>query len=138
MDNIQIDKLETTKPWGMELNTFCMLMHLSQLSSVVVPGLGVILPIAMWATNKEDHVEIDHHGKNILNWIISVVIYSLISGALLLISVGVLGFVAIAVCNFIFAIIAAVKANNGEVWSYPLSIKFFKIEALALTKSEVE
>jgi uncharacterized Tic20 family protein len=113
--------------WGMPLNTYCMLLHLSQLSSIIVPGLGFVLPIVMWATNKDKNAEIDRHGKVTINWMISLFIYSLICGVLWIVIIGMLGFFVLVILNLIFAIIAAVKANNGELWVYPLSIRFFKV-----------
>ena len=113
------------KPWGMELKTFCMLMHLSQLSSSIIPGLGFILPIVMWATNKESSPIIDEHGKNILNWLITSLIYIGISCVLMLIFIGVFGLIAIGLMSLIFAIIGAVKANDNVTWKYPLTISFF-------------
>ncbi|WP_247670721.1 DUF4870 domain-containing protein [Alteromonas sp. MMG017] len=112
--------------WGMPLNTYCMLIHLSQLTSIIVPGLGLILPIVMWAVNKDKHQDIDMHGKVTVNWLISLFIYSLICGVLTLIIIGMFGLVILAILNFIFAIVAAIKANKGELWVYPLSITFLK------------
>jgi uncharacterized Tic20 family protein len=34
--------------------------------------------------------------------------------------------IALGVIGIIFSIVAAIKANNGEVWKYPLAITFFK------------
>ncbi|CAD5277047.1 conserved membrane hypothetical protein [Alteromonas sp. 38] len=112
--------------WGMPLNTYCMLIHLSQLTSIIVPGLGLILPIVMWAVNKDKHQDIDMHGKVTVNWLISLFVYSLICGLLTLIIIGMFGLVILAILNFIFAIVAAIKANKGELWVYPLSIRFIK------------
>lgn len=112
--------------WGMPLNTYCMLLHLSQLTSIIIPGLGLILPIVMWATNKDKNDVIDKHGKVAVNWLISLFIYSLICGVLVFVVVGIFGFFILAVLNFIFAIVAAIKANDGQLWVYPLSIKFIK------------
>jgi len=112
--------------WGMPLNTYCMLIHLSQLTSIIVPGLGLILPIVMWAVNKDRHQDIDMHGKVTVNWLISLFIYSLICGLLTLIIIGMFGLIILAILNFIFAIVAAIKANKGELWVYPLSITFLK------------
>ena len=39
--------------WGMPANTYCMLLHLSQLTSIVAPGLGLLLPVLMWVLNKD-------------------------------------------------------------------------------------
>ncbi|GHE89082.1 DUF4870 domain-containing protein [Thalassotalea profundi] len=112
--------------WGMPLNTYCMLIHLSQLSSIIIPGLGFILPIVMWATNKDKNDAIDQHGKVTVNWLISLFIYSIVCGILVFILIGAFGFILLAILNFVFAIIAALKANNGQLWVYPLSIKFLK------------
>lgn len=112
--------------WGMPLNTYCMLIHLSQLTSIIIPGLGFILPIVMWATNKDKHELIDQHGKVTVNWLISLFIYSIICGILIVVLVGAIGLIILAILNLVFAIIAAIKANNGELWVYPLSIKFIK------------
>lgn len=112
--------------WGMPESTYCMLLHLSQLTSVILPGLGFILPIVMWAANKDESERIDSHGKVTVNWLISLFIYSIVCGILVFIAIGIVGFVVLAVLNFVFAIIAALKANNGELWVYPFSIKFLK------------
>lgn len=118
------------KPWGMDLNTFCMLMHLSQLLSFVVPFSGLVLPIVMWATNKDQFPEVDKHGKVIFNWIISATIYAFVSAILMVIGIGFLLLLAVAICTVVFAIIGGVKANEGVVWAYPISIKFFKPTAV--------
>lgn len=112
--------------WGMPLNTYCMLIHLSQLSSIVVPGLGFVMPVVMWAANKDRHERIDRHGKVTINWLFSLFIYSLICGVLTFIFIGVIGFMILGLLNLVFAVIAAVKANNDELWEYPMSIKLMK------------
>ena len=112
--------------WGMPLNTYCMAIHLSQLTSIIIPGLGLILPIVMWAANKDKHEAIDIHGTVTINWLISLFIYSLICGILVFIFIGIIGLGILALLNLIFAIVAAIKANDGHVWVYPLSIKFLK------------
>ena len=112
--------------WGMPLNTYCMLIHLSQLSSIVIPGLGFILPVVMWVVNKDKSDTIDQHGKVTVNWLISLVIYYAICFILIFLIIGAFAIWVLALLNIIFAIIAALKANNGELWVYPLSIRFLK------------
>lgn len=118
--------MEDKKPWGIETNAFCLMFHLSQLTSMVIPGAGIVLPIIMWATNKDEFPVIDAHGRNLLNWSISLFIYMLVCVPLMFIYIGFLGIIALLVLNFVFVIIAAIKANEGIVWRYPLSIQFFK------------
>ncbi len=112
--------------WGMSLTSYCMLIHLSQLSNIVIPGLGFALPVVMWVLNRDKNEEIDKHGKVTVNWLISLFIYAVVCGILVFFFIGILGLVVLGLLNIIFAIIAGVKANEGELWVYPMSIKFFK------------
>lgn len=109
---------------GMSLNTYLILMHLSQFAGFIVPGLGFVAPIVMWVVNKENP-EVDKHGKNIANFMISMIIYAIASAILILLIIGIPMLIAIAIIELVFIIIAAVKAANGEYWKYPLSIPFF-------------
>ncbi|GAB56144.1 conserved hypothetical protein [Glaciecola punicea ACAM 611] len=121
--------MEDFKPWGMELKVYLMLMHLSQLAGFIIPFGGLVVPIIMWATNKEHSRDIDNHGKVIFNWMLSALIYFFICFILTFIVIGVLGYFALLICGLIFIVMGAIKANGGILWPYPLSIKFFKIEA---------
>ena len=114
------------KPWGMETNQFCMFMHLSQFAGIIIPFGGIILPLIMWTTNKQQSDLVNEHGKNILNWMISVAIYIVVSSILSLVLIGILLLFVIGICALIFTITGAVKANNGEIYKYPLSIRFIK------------
>ncbi len=114
------------KPWGMEINQFCMLLHLSQFAGYVVPMAGTVLPIIMWATNKDQSELIDKHGKNILNWMISSFIYMIVGFILAFVFIGIPLLIALAICSIIFIIIGAVKANDGIIYKYPLAIDFIK------------
>lgn len=126
-DFLDLDKDErNVKPWGMELKQFTVLMHLSQLASVIIPLGGIILPIVMWTTNKDQSKTVDEHGKNIVNWLISSLIYLIASFILTLVVIGIIGVIAVGICSLVFTIIGAIKASNGEVYKYPLSIQFFK------------
>ena len=114
------------RPWNMDLSSYCMLMHLSQFAGIIVPFGGIALPIIMWATNKDKSSIIDQHGKNILNWMISFYIYVSISAILILLIVGIFALIALCLVAVIFAIIGAIKANNKEIFNYPLTIQFLK------------
>lgn len=122
-DSLEYDDFQ---PWGMDLRTFTILMHLSIFAGAIVPFGGIILPVVMWTTNKDKSVLIDQHGKNILNWMISSFIYAIGGAILVLIGIGVLILIAVAICTVVFAILGAVKASNGEIYKYPLAIEFIK------------
>ena len=68
------------------------------------------------------------HGIIVTNWILTAVIFGVVFTILTYIIIGIPLLLALAVTSIIFAIIGGIKANNGEIWPYPLSIKFFKAE----------
>ena len=62
----------------------------------------------------------------IVNFMISMLIYIVVSIPLMFILIGFLTFFAAIVMHIVFPIIGGIKANNGELWEYPLTIKFLK------------
>lgn len=110
-------------------NTYIVLMHLSQFAGFLIPLLGFVLPIVLWLVNGKDYPNIDKHGKNIANFMISMIIYMAIAGAfcftIIGLIIGIPMLIVLGIIQIIFIIVAAVKANNGEYWKYPLSITFF-------------
>ncbi len=66
-------------------NGFSSLMHLSRFSNYVLPGVGIIIPVVMWATRKNQSKTVDVNGKIIFNWMISSFIYSCLLVFLLII-----------------------------------------------------
>ncbi len=107
-------------------NQWAMFTHLSILVGLIVPVLGLVVPLLIWQFKKNDYPTLDSHGKNVMNWIISLILYLIISTILVFIVIGVFMLVFFAVISVIFPIIGAIKANNGEVWRYPMSIRFIK------------
>lgn len=104
-----------------------VLTHLSQLITLVVGFGSLILPLILWVTNKEKVYEMDNHGKSIINFQLSILIYSIICIPLiLLLGLGLLGLIVLGIISFVFPIINAIKASNGENPNYPISIQFIK------------
>jgi uncharacterized Tic20 family protein len=66
------------------------------------------------------------HSKKALNWQISLAIYLIISGILMFVLIGFLFIAVLSVMNLVFCILAAVKASEGEIWDYPVTINFLK------------
>lgn len=64
------------------------------------------------------------HTATALNFQITLAIAYFVGGILTIIGVGVLILAAAGILNIVFCIIAAVAANKGEWYSYPLTIKF--------------
>ena len=105
---------------------WAMFMHFSILTNLIVPFGGVIAPIVMWQMKKDEFADVDQHGKNIVNFLISMLIYSVVSAILMLVVIGVFLLIAIGIAGVVLPIIAGIKANNGEVWKYPLTLQIIK------------
>lgn len=103
-----------------------MFIHLSNLLYAFVYPIGAIVPIILWQTQKDKMPALDEHGKNATNWIISSFIYMAVSVPLMFVLIGFLIAPIVWLLMVIFPIIAGIKANNGETWEYPLTIKFIK------------
>lgn len=103
-----------------------LFLHLSQLANVIFFPLGIIAPIAIWQTQKDKIPGLDAHGKMVTNFMISMTIYLFVTFILLFLLIGFLLLPVVAIIGIVFPIIGAIKANNGEFWEYPLTIKFLK------------
>ncbi len=107
-----------------QTRTWAMVLHLSLLAGCLVPFAGLIVPVVIWLVKKDDLPGLDPHGKVVINWIISAVIYGVASGILVLLLIGIPLLLVLWVLGLVFPIIGAIKANEGVVWEYPLSIRF--------------
>jgi uncharacterized Tic20 family protein len=101
-------------------------LHISILAGFVVPIVGLVIPIAIWQLKKAELPEIDVHGKNAVNWIISALIYAAVCVLLSFVIIGIPLLIILGVVAVVVPIVAGIKANNGEIWKYPLAIPFLK------------
>ena len=104
-----------------------VLTHLSQLI-VLITGFGsLLLPLVIWLTQKDKIQELDQHGKQILNFQISLLIYTVICVPLILLfGLGLLGFILLGIGAIILPILNAIKASNNQETSYPFSFDIIK------------
>jgi len=109
--------------WAM----ICHLAGLGWLIWWIVPLIGGIIgSLIVWQIKKDVHPFIDEQGKEACNFQISMLIYALISGLLCFACVGAVLLPAVMVVDFVFVIVAAIKANDGRHYRYPLTIRFIK------------
>jgi len=114
----QVDRnVQDERMWGM----FC---HLSALAGYIIPLGSIIGPLIIWSMKKHEYPFVDEQGKEALNFNISMVIYLIISAILIIAVIGIFLLIALGIFQLIMIIIASVKANNGESFQYPLSIRF--------------
>jgi len=64
------------------------------------------------------------HTATALNFQLTLLIAYIVGSILSIVVIGIFVLIAAYVLNIVFSIIAAVKANRGEWYQYPLTIKF--------------
>lgn len=112
---------------GLDLNTYCMLIHLSQFLGFIIPLAGFAAPVVLWILNKDKYPEVSAHGTVVVNWLLSSLIYYGIFTILMIVLIGIPLLIALGILNVVFILIGAMKASTGIVWKYPFTIDFFKI-----------
>jgi len=113
-----------------EAKTWAMLCHLGALA-VYFSGVGhIVLPLIFWLIKKDQYALVDDQGKESLNFQISITIYAIAAGLLMLtvilIPVVIVFWIALGIFDLVMIILAAIKANGGERYRYPLCIRFIK------------
>ena len=110
-----------------------MICHLAGLAGLipVVPVVGSIIgPLVVWQLKKDEFGFVDEQGKEAVNFQISILLYLLVSAILWVplsfVCIGAVIPFAISIVDLVFMLIAAVKANDGEHYRYPLTIRFIK------------
>ena len=107
--------------------TMGMLSHLLALSGFVgVPFGNIVGPLIIWLTQKDKSSFADFHGKESLNFQITIIIAGLISGVLCLILVGFLLLFALWAYGIAMTIVASMKANEGIRYQYPFTLRLIK------------
>ena len=75
---------------------------------------------------RERTKQIDAHGKEALNFQISMLIYNAIAVVFCLILVGFVFLAILWVLNAVLVIIAAIQASDGKFYRYPMTIRFIQ------------
>lgn len=113
----QVEKPEEVSK---DARMWAMLCHLLGLFTCFIG------PLIVWLIKKEEDPFVNNQGKEALNFQITVAIASVVSALLAVICIGIILGMAVAIADLVFCIVAAVKANSGEAYRYPVSIRFIK------------
>jgi len=109
-----------------EERTYATFMHLSLLAAAGSFGaLALSIPVLMWMYKRKKSPFLDDHGKETINFQISLIIYGLATAlvAVLTFGLGVVFFVPLGIYALVFTIVAAMAANRGEYYRYPACLR---------------
>jgi uncharacterized Tic20 family protein len=104
--------------------TWVILCHLTAVTLFVgLPFGNVIGPLVVWLLKKNESLNVDAHGKEALNFQISMTIYTILAGLSCFALIGFVLLPVVLVANLVLIIIASIKASNDEFYRYPLTIR---------------
>jgi uncharacterized Tic20 family protein len=134
--------------------TTAALLHLSAFAKYLIPFAGIVVPLIIWQTKKHQSEYVDENGKSVVNFHLSILAYSIVIAIVLgiffigsivnyieienaggnvvpidLITVGIIGASVLGIwtiAEFVLVILGTVRANEGTVYKYPLTINFIK------------
>jgi uncharacterized protein len=122
--------METTQPpptpiSSADVRTWNVLCHASALLGLFLHFLGHLLgPLIVWMVKRGDSPEIDAHGRESLNFQLSMLIYDAIAAILCLVLIGIPILIALWIMNTVCVIIASIRASEGKFYRYPITIRF--------------
>ena len=105
---------------------WAMFCHIAAFAFFIFPFGNILGPLVIWLIKKEKHPFVDEQGKESLNFQISITLYGLAALLLSIILIGIPILIALFFFDFIMVVIAAVKANDGYHYRYPLSIELIR------------
>jgi hypothetical protein len=108
------------------IRNWAMGAHLASLIGIIVPFGNIIGPLVIWLIKKDESPIIDREGKESLNFQISMTIYMIVAALMIFILIGIPILFVLVVLDVVLAIVAAVKASNGQPYRYPMTIRFLR------------
>lgn len=114
--------MEETAPQGVPSSdrTLALLTHLSGIFFWFLP------PLIVYFVKKDDSPWVRRHAAAALNFQLTLLIGMLIGVVLAFVLIGFLLMWLIGIANLVLSIVAAIKANDGADYSYPLAIRFVR------------
>ncbi|HEU4490681.1 MAG TPA: DUF4870 domain-containing protein [Jiangellales bacterium] len=106
--------------------TWGLLAHLSAFAGSLVGGLTPLGPLVVMLTMGERSAFVRRHAVEALNFNISFLIYGLVSFLLVFVLIGFVLLPLLVVAWVVLVIVAGVKANQGEDYRYPLTIRMVR------------
>lgn len=116
--------------------TYCVIMHLTLLGHLILPGVAAIAPLIMWQSKKEKSAFIDDHGREALNFHLTIILYSVVLPIITVIlgvitlGIGLIALPFVAVLPYVLGIVGMILAvmatNRDEYYRYPMCIRMIQ------------
>lgn len=114
-----------TPPTPEEKN-WAMLCHLGAFAGFVVPFANVFVPLALWLLKKDSSSFVDTHGKEVVNFQITLTGILALCTVLYLLLIGFMFHIIFVLVGVVVTVLGAIKAQNGEGYRYPMTMRLVK------------
>jgi len=104
--------------------TYATFLHLSLLGHLIFPLAIIFAPLVLWLIKRKESPFIDDHGREAINFQISLLIYMLASGILVICGVGIVLIPLVYVLGLVGMVMAGIAANKGHYYRYPATLRF--------------
>jgi uncharacterized Tic20 family protein len=109
----------TEKNWA-------LFAHLGTLVGFVIGFGNFIVPLVIWLSKKDESEFVTEHAKESLNFQLSVLLYVIIATLLSFVLIGIPILFGLIITDIVCVVIASMKADKGEFYRYPITIRFVK------------
>ena len=113
----------TPPPGSNDERMWAMFAHLSALSGFIIPFGSILGPLIIWQIKKNEYALVDDQGKEALNFQITMAIAFIVCFILIFVLIGIVLIWLVGLFDLIMIVIASIKANNGERYRYPLTLR---------------
>jgi uncharacterized Tic20 family protein len=104
---------------------WAMLAHLLSFVAAYL-FLGFVAPLVVMLVFGPRSAYVRAHAVESLNFNLSWLLYAIVSVVLIFIGIGILMLLALGIAYVVLVVIASIRANNGEFFRYPLTIRFVR------------
>jgi uncharacterized protein len=104
---------------------WAMLAHLLSFVAAYI-ALGFIAPLVVLLVFGPRSAYVRAHAVESLNFNLSWLAYAIVGFVLIILGIGILILLALGIAYVVLVIIASIRANSGEFFRYPLTIRFVR------------
>jgi uncharacterized protein len=104
---------------------WAMLSHLLSFVAAYL-FLGFVAPLVILLVFGQRSAFVRANAVESLNFNLSWLLYGIISVVLLIVGIGIFLLIALGIAYVILVVIASIRANNGELYRYPLTIRLVR------------
>ncbi len=109
-----------------EQKQFAMFTHLSALTGFIIPFGNLLGPLIFWQIKKNEMPFVDDQGKEALNFQITATIAAVICVILMFVLIGFVLIFVVGIAWLVLTIIGGIRANEGEYYRYPMTLRLIK------------